>query len=381
MINHIHIKNFKSLKDVSMEMSNLNLLTGINGVGKSSLIEVLLLLRQSYNLRENTISQLDLNGKWTYMGVQKEILCESAYEDSIEIAFKYGYDGLEHYIFDCPQHQRQETFIGKESIQDKSKVSPIDDLPALYGLNHFRYLSADRISPQPDYRASQGETAQKNLGKRGEFTVEYIYKYAAGRKCQIDGFNLDKDENGNMLPLANQIDAWMSFISPNIKVKTYYDAGANAYQLSYQYGKSEFTPKHVGFGITYTLPVVTAILISAPGDLVIIENPEAHLHPRAQSKLGELMAIAAQGGVQLIIETHSDHVLNGIRVATKERKIDAEKVKIYYYAMNQQEMVAEFYQIPMNQEGIISYRELRKKGVEGFFDQINTDTDILLGIN
>lgn len=377
MINHIHIKNFKSLKDVSMEMSNLNLLTGINGVGKSSLIEALLLLKQSYSLRDNGISKLILNDKeWTEMGVVKEILCKSADEDKIEIAFQYG-EGLEDYIFDCSE--KQQSFINSNNIQNKSVGG---FTPALYELQHFRYLSADRISPEDFYPDSGGKTAYGNLGKEGEFSIEYIEKFGSSRKCKIAGFVLAKGESGEDLPLANQINAWMSFISPNVKVRTQYDASTPPkYKLSYKYSENEYNPKHVGFGITYTLPVVTAILISEPGDLVIIENPEAHLHPRAQSKLGELMAIAAQGGVQLIIETHSDHVLNGIRVATKQGKIDAEKVKIYYYAMNQQEMVAEFYQIPINQEGIISYRELRKKGVEGFFDQINTDTDILLDIH
>ncbi len=377
MISHIHIKNFKSLKDISMEMSNLNLLTGINGVGKSSLIEALLLLQQSYNLRENTLRQLDLKGKWTDMGTQKEILCKSAESYDIEIAFQSD-AGSEHYIFDCIYENGDKTFIGEKFIKN---LSTNNGKSQLYDLRHFRYLSADRISPEePSYSASQGELEYKDLGKKGEFCIEYLYKYG-NNKCTVEGFNLVK-EGGYALALSEQINAWMSFISPNIKVRTQYDSALNRYKLSYKYGtESEFTPKHVGFGITYTLPVVTAILISEPGDLVIIENPEAHLHPRAQSKLGELMAIAAQGGVQLIIETHSDHVLNGIRVATKQGKIDAEKVKIYYYAMNMQEMVADFYQIPINQEGIISYRELRKKGIEGFFDQINTDTDILLDIH
>lgn len=377
MINHIHIKNFKSLKDVSMEMSNLNLLTGINGVGKSSLIEALLLLKQSYSLRDNGISKLILNDdKWTEMGVVKEILCKSADEDKIEIAFQYG-EGLEDYIFDCSE--KEQSFIDLHNIENKS-VGGFTS--ALYELQHFRYLSADRISPETSYPDSGGKASQGNLGKKGDFSIEYINKFASNRKCKIAGFVLAKGEDGEDFPIANQIDAWMSFISPNIKVRTQYDAALNRYKLSYKYGnENEFTPKHVGFGITYTLPVVTAILISEPGDLVIIENPEAHLHPRAQSKLGELMAIAAQGGVQLIIETHSDHILNGVRVATKQNKIEAEKVKIYYYAMNMQEMVADFYQIPINQEGIISYRELRKKQVQGFFDQINTDTDILLDIH
>ncbi|WP_180834594.1 AAA family ATPase, partial [Vibrio parahaemolyticus] len=65
------------------------------------------------------------------------------------------------------------------------------------------------------------------------------------------------------------------------------------------------------------LPIVLALLVTKPGGLVIIENPEAHLHPKGQSYLGRLIQRTAEAGVQVIIETHSDHLLNGIRVAAR----------------------------------------------------------------
>lgn len=83
---------------------------------------------------------------------------------------------------------------------------------------------------------------------------------------------------------------------------------------------NEYTPQNVGFGISYSLHVITAILKAKDGDLIIIENPESHVHPRGQAELGKLIALAAINNIQIIIETHSDHIINGIRVAVKENK-------------------------------------------------------------
>lgn len=82
-------------------------------------------------------------------------------------------------------------------------------------------------------------------------------------------------------------------------------------------GADYFTAQNVGFGISYVLPIVLALVKAKKGELIILENPEAHLHPRGQRKMGELIARAAQGGVQVIVETHSDHILNGIRFVCK----------------------------------------------------------------
>jgi predicted ATPase len=76
---------------------------------------------------------------------------------------------------------------------------------------------------------------------------------------------------------------------------------------------------------------VVATLAAAPGSLLLIENPEAHLHPKGQALMGELLARAAAGGVQVVIETHSDHVLNGIRLAVHGGRIAPEAVRLHYF--------------------------------------------------
>jgi predicted ATPase len=72
-------------------------------------------------------------------------------------------------------------------------------------------------------------------------------------------------------------------------------------------------------------------LTAEPDKIIIIENPESHIHPRGQAEIGKLIALAAQTGAQLFVETHSDHILNGIRVAVKEKIVDKDRVNIMYF--------------------------------------------------
>lgn len=94
---------------------------------------------------------------------------------------------------------------------------------------------------------------------------------------------------------------------------------------------NKFRSTNVGFGLTYTLPVIVALLAAGKGSLIMIENPEAHLHPKGQVCIGELMAIAASSGVQVVVESHSDHILNGIRLAVYNQKIAPDKVMLHYF--------------------------------------------------
>ena len=74
-----------------------------------------------------------------------------------------------------------------------------------------------------------------------------------------------------------------------------------------------------------------ALLSAKRGTLVLLENPEAHLHPQGQVRIGELIARTAASGVQILVETHSDHVLNGIRLAVHAGKIEPDQVKLQYF--------------------------------------------------
>ncbi len=117
--------------------------------------------------------------------------------------------------------------------------------------------------------------------------------------------------------------------------------------------------------------MVLALLTAEAGDLLIIENPEAHLHPKGQSKLAELMCLAAQAGVQIFCETHSDHIVNGVRVGivNKQQPIDLDKVNILYFHKNEIQSHSQIEFIKLDQYAKIEHNENTK----GFFDQLQND--------
>ena len=92
-----------------------------------------------------------------------------------------------------------------------------------------------------------------------------------------------------------------------------------------------FRATNVGFGLSYALPVVVALLAASDDDLVVVENPEAHLHPAGQTRLAELAARSAGAGAQVVLETHSDHVLDGIRLAVHDEIVEAGHVVLHYF--------------------------------------------------
>ncbi len=172
---------------------------------------------------------------------------------------------------------------------------------------------------------------QASLGNQGEYTVHYI---AANDLEKLSVKALKHPATTTETFLEN-LEAWMSEITPGVKIHANTQKQFNTATLSYYFiqGKdstADIKPQNVGFGLTYALSVVTAILKSKPKDLLIIENPESHLHPAGQAMLEKLCCLAASGGVQIIIEPHSDHFLNEIRVGVKENLISHERVSVFF---------------------------------------------------
>ena len=87
----------------------------------------------------------------------------------------------------------------------------------------------------------------------------------------------------------------------------------------------------VGFGVSQTLPVIVALLVAQPGQAVYLEQPEIHLHPRAQTRMGHLLSDAAQRGVRVIVETHSSLLLRAIQTLVAKNEISPDLVKLHWF--------------------------------------------------
>ncbi len=320
MIDNIYIKNFKSLKSVSVDLKPLNVLAGLNGMGKSSFIQSLLLLKQSEDIIQH--GQVRLKGSLIDIGKGKDAFYQFAEGDElIEIHVAYG------------RSQKNDLSLiyspEADVLNAKDKINQKDQ----FNLS-LQYISAERLGPRWTYDSSQNSISKRSLGRCGEYTAHYLYVHGS-RKIN-PGMSHSSLSGKNDLTLLNQVNAWLGEISPGIRVAVTEVPGANKMLLSYDFelkwGKTpSFKPINVGFGLTFILSVITALLIAQKDDILIIENPEAHIHPRGQAELGSLMALCASNGVQLLVETHSDHILNGVRVAVKEEIVSSSNAQILWF--------------------------------------------------
>ncbi len=372
MIKNIKIRNFKSLKDINLIFRNLNIITGINGVGKSSLIQSILLLRQSY-LKNQITNGISLEGELTgNLGSVIDIINRQSNSEEIEIS-----------INDCKclfftKDRLDETLLKGEYDFEIMKDNPI------FSPDKFQYISASRISPESQFKKNTYGIENKQFGKSGEFVVSYISE--VGKKKFEKDFNsrykplisMVHGENDEILPLENQINYWLNSVAENVRLNIQ-KTTSTKYELNYEFYNGESWDSHSAsnsaFGLTYSLPIIASLLAATPGDIVILENPESDLHPQAQSKLGELIARCAKEGIQVIIETHSDHILNGIRLAISNEPslISNEDVKIFYFYKETNDTFTSFIDVKIDEHGKMPIKELRANGITGFFDQIDND--------
>lgn len=381
MINNIQIKNFKSLQDIQLQCANLNLLTGLNGMGKSSFIQALLVLKQSY-AKLLTEQKLILAGEYANIGNYADAMYHNFAKEEAFIRLNINFASQKSLNIQTEgDYTDYKTYTEIHVNLYKTDMLSLKE-EALFAKGKFQYIQAERIGPRDELKVNMSEVDNKNLGTAGEFALQYFWEKRGEDIASKDLAHSSQKEN---LRLENQVNAWMSEISPNIKVKAEYtDANKSSIKPLFAYGLGQnIKAKNVGFGLSYTFPIILALLVAKKGDLLIIENPEAHLHAKGQSKLGEMMALAAQSGVQIFCETHSEHILNGMRiqVASKNQGISAENVKVLYFAKKQSEESSSIiFDIPITENARLNTKELNNQHISGFFDQIDTDLSIILGL-
>lgn len=323
MLRKVKIKNFKCFSDIEFELGSVNLLAGSNGCGKSSFIHTLLLLRQSVE-QGNGLGNLYLYGKYIDLGMAKEVLYEDAESNKIIIYIEN--DDMEHLEF-APLYEADKYILKL----DKSTSAEIQEINKFNIFSRsFEYISAERITPKNIFSAISFNDI---LGKNGENTLSFLEEH--GLTIQVAPELCVKDTEQSYL--LYQVNEWLNVLFDGFKLNLSTLIEADAVSLRFQeQGENRISAPHrainVGFGITYVLPIIVALLKVKKDDFVIIENPEAHLHPRAQRIMGELILRAASVGAQIILETHSDHILNGIRLGIRKGVIEnSEQVKTFFF--------------------------------------------------
>ncbi|NOT61145.1 MAG: DUF3696 domain-containing protein [Acidobacteria bacterium] len=368
MISSLRLQNFKCFADQSITLSPLTLLSGLNGTGKSSSLQSLLLLRQSYQQGVLPSQGLALNGDFVRIGTAQDALFEGALKS--EICFELNWQSGEEATWKFAYNMES----------DVIKLTSTSGTEGVFRENlftdNFHYLQAERIGPRVSFEMSDYLVREHfQLGTRGEYTAHFLSTFGNN---QMSNQAL-AHPSATSRQLRSQVEAWLSEISPGTRLSLESHVGMDVVSLRFSFalGKVESIPyrsTNVGFGITYTLPILTALLSAPQGQLILLENPEAHLHPKGQARIGELIALAAAGGVQILLETHSDHVLNGIRLAVHSGKINPEEVSLHYFKKIEKDgqVQSEVISPKIDRNGRID------KWPDGFFDEWDKSLDALL---
>ena len=344
MIKKIQIDRFKSLRHTDwLKLGKVTLLTGANGKGKSSFCQTLLTLSQTW--RRGLMDNLLPSGAWKDLGNFGNIVY--AYGEDKSIGMHIITDAERDYDFELLYRQSSdnETLgelvnakVGGVPITDDAvssddgdddgtevaeegheiRLGSLRDFPTLVSLERMYYVAAER-KPAPAQQQIDETTPHINLAPDGSNVLNILWKnreYGAVEKVQK---LLDEVLEGGGLVLSLAGDQLV------LKMNSVADG-------------HYFLPVNVGYGYSYILTLLAAIALAPDGSYIIVENPEAHLHPSAQARvMNELIEAATNRNIQLIVETHSDHVLNTSLRAVNDHRLNKDDFEILFFSNSKDE--------------------------------------------
>ncbi|MEO5375703.1 MAG: DUF3696 domain-containing protein [Alphaproteobacteria bacterium] len=376
MIERVDILHFKCFDELSLPLAKMTLLSGANAAGKSTLLQALALLQQT--MREHEWSnRLVLNGDSVKLGTANDVVDKVHGRFSFEIGLEC--DGkCYNWTFSAEERSGMSMAVEKIIVDRKETHRPSSLqflLPVVHGdmvpsvvncLRSLTYLTAERVGPREFYVLEDGLTATV-VGPAGEHAVSILHS----ERDKLVRTELVLGDNPPTL--LHQVEARMRQFFPGCSIRVQPVPQANAVTLGLRTSDDDdfHRPIHAGFGLTQVLPIVVAALSATHNSILLIENPEVHLHPAGQALMGSFLADVAGTGVQVILETHSDHVLNGVRRAVK-RGFSPENVALYFFQPRSDDG-AQVVAPQMDAAGNID------EWPTGFFDQYDKDMSYFAG--
>lgn len=299
MIERLEITNFRGITHEVIELRPLTIFTGINSAGKSTCINAILSLLYYNNCpnAKDVLRPLD----FTFASNRNKNENASSYDI--------------HAVLD----NGREISIHKEmgTAVDLQVVETEFDLE-----KNFYFLSANRMGYSYEMEA---QSESYSVGLLGEYLFGTLQRDGSER---VDEGLVRYEES---YTLSAQVNYWLSYIL-NIRFEVQTQKMThNQVMLQYKTNRlDKMNPQFLGTGVSYLAKILIMCLRARKGDVLMIENPEIHLHPAAQSRLGEFFTFVANAGIQLIIETHCEHLLDKIQHCIFKKQFDAQKVVLYY---------------------------------------------------
>ena len=356
MLELVHLKNFQCFDSKKIPLSKLNILSGINGSGKTSFLRALGALSQTIS-ETNSFDHLLLNGQIVKIGYAHDAINRISNQDDIEFHICFNDEGNKLVYHAANSHDF--TLEGKT-------IKVNDDFK--YFFKNVTYISAERLSPREMPLIQEKYSYNGKVGIYGQYTINVILDH------QDIPLREDVCKSSYKNILNEQLDAYLSDIFPNIKLKITPIKNTNS--ASFLSSNCErlgyLRPENITNAVSYVLPIYVSCLTMKPEGLIIIENPEKHLHPKAQSILGTFLAKIATSGLQCIIETHSDHIINGIRKAVKSQILTGDDVTILFFKGLDENGHLEIVSPAVRDNGLLTMWP------ENFCDQYDNDIEELI---
>ncbi|MBI4769733.1 MAG: DUF3696 domain-containing protein [Chloroflexi bacterium] len=371
MITRLRIQNFKSLADTGdMAIRPLTFLVGPNSAGKSSVLQALLMLRQTVDERDPSIT-LKFNGPWvnlgSYLDCIHRVVGEEAGQRELGIGFtfrenfgggdsggwlidficQFGFDGEVRLQRAGYRENNKELAIERTEANQYYTVSNVAvqprkfydlvPLPSAVAGNvnsvievsrqredyvfaleslfaRLFYLGPLRQRPESFYRASS--ESPRDVGLAGERALDVLIAEA---KHNRDDLLAGVRHWFREFEIASGIE--MVALTPTV-----YELRLTDWQI----GVVVNYPG-VGFGASQILPIIVEGFLAPAHSVLLIEQPEIHLHPRAQARLADLLSAISKEEKTLIVETHSEHLLSRIQVQIAEGNLARDNVAIYFF--------------------------------------------------
>lgn len=352
MINLLKIHNFKSIKKEEFHFKNLNLLAGTNSSGKSSVIQALLLAIDNITDIVHAVKDKNMSA------IHVPAISFNELRNYITNAKQYNIElacGQETSILTF--NPKDDNFIG--TVVEQQGYINDEDLRSIRNVVHLSAirsgdLNAPKINPNPD---------NATLGLNGEYLIDYYYNH---RKDVLERPLLYYKESKT---LEGQVNYWMRKLTGYTLHVENIDS---EYRVRYLTPSMKgLQPYNVGTGVNFIMQTIVACLVSNIDGIVIIENPEIHLHPAAQASVLDFFVDMAKAGIQLFIESHSDHLFNGIRRSLKNGAININQVAVFYFT-KQEDWTTSVRNVQLSQYGGI------EDYIPGMFSQFDEDLDAIL---
>ncbi len=366
-ISAISVRGFKSLaNECRLEIRPLTILAGANSSGKSSAIQPLLLMKQTLDATYDP-GPLRLDGPNVRFTSTDQVLSRVSSKKRRR-SFVVGIDLADHTLELTFDNKATQGFRLAKVIYDKIVIRPemsqsalrnavekLESIPdatlSVLKLNVVRercfldimgHWGATSVSLglrrlfEPHIRSIIHVPGLRGNPTRTYSTTSHGTRFPGTFENYVASIirNWQSTKNERLEKLGSALEALG--LTWKIRAKQIDDT-----QVAIQVGRLRDEPENgaddlvniadVGFGVSQILPVFVALLAAETGQLVYLEQPELHLHPRAQTALAEILADAAKRGVRVVVETHSQLLLMAIQTLVAEGKMSPDKVMLHWF--------------------------------------------------